>query len=99
MYTLKSETFTSSVLMINFEINSRMLRCVAGFVNFVWRYFIHGGRSSGVFPCFINKNDNVLLLHLKNMYHKALFGLNTFASDLFHFRGYVVPVHVPNKIS
>lgn len=49
------EIFTSSVLMISFEMKSRMLRCVAGFASFVCRNFIHGGSSPGVFPCFIKK--------------------------------------------
>lgn len=86
--------------MISFEIKSLMLRCVAGFANFVCRNFIHGGSSSGVFPCFIYKKMlEQIIAVLDYAYKKAFSGLNTYTSDLVHFRGYVVPVHVPNKTS
>lgn len=62
MFKLKKEMFTSSVLMISFEIKSRMLRCVAGFANFVHRYFIHGGSSPGVFPYFIKKQEQIIAM-------------------------------------
>lgn len=83
--------------MISFEIKSRMLRCVAGFTNFVCRNFIHGG-SSPVFPCFIKRRERIIAV-FDCTYQKAFSGLNIYATDLVHFRGYVFPLHVPNKTS
>lgn len=49
------KSFTSSVLMISFEMKSLMFRGVAGFASFPCRNFIHGGSSQGRLPCYIHR--------------------------------------------
>lgn len=51
--------FTSSVLIISFEMNSLIFKGVAGFASFPCRNFIHGGSSLGTFPCVSSKQQYV----------------------------------------
>lgn len=65
---LYRQTFTSSVLMMSFEMKSLIFRGVAGFDSLPCRNFIHGGSSLGTFPCFIKKystlNDILYVLKI-----------------------------------